>query len=199
MGHNRIFGGTGEDELLAGRRDRLSGGMGNDILDASIGEGHNRLYGDRGNDELFAGYKDRVFGGMGDDLLDASVGRGDNRLYGQDGNDTFFTGMGDRLIGGDGDDAFFITDGGDNLITGGEGADAFWIATGELVTTANTITDFDMDMDVIGVAGIGATSVDDLELSQMGNDAVISFSGFDLATLSNTQVSDLANETFAFA
>ncbi|MDJ0573941.1 MAG: calcium-binding protein [Xenococcaceae cyanobacterium MO_234.B1] len=199
-GRNRIFGGTGLDEILAGRRDRVSGGTGDDILDASAGLGNNRLYGSDGNDELFAGESDRLFAGAGDDILDATTGSGDNRLYGQDGNDTFFLGSGDRILGGDGDDAFFVTDGGDNLITGGAGADAFWIATGELITTANTITDFELDGDVIGVAGLGATSVDDLELSQVGNDAVISFSGFDLATLLNTQASDLAADgTFVFA
>ena len=199
-GSNRIFGGTGLDELLASQRDRLSGGADNDILDASIGSGSNRLYGEEGNDELFAGESDRLFAGAGDDILDATTGSGNNRLYGQDDNDTFFLGSGDRLLGGDGDDAFFVTDGGDNLITGGAGADAFWIATGELITAANTITDFELDADVIGVAGIGATSIDDLEFNQVGNDAVISFSGFDLATLLNTQASALqSSDVFVFA
>ncbi|MDJ0573943.1 MAG: calcium-binding protein [Xenococcaceae cyanobacterium MO_234.B1] len=199
-GRNRIFSGTGLDELLAGKRDRLSGGVGDDILDASIGSGSNRLYGEEGNDELFAGRGDRLFAGAGDDILDATTGNGNNRLYGQDDNDTFFLGSGDRLLGGDGDDAFFVTDGGDNLITGGAGADAFWIATGELITAANTITDFELDADVIGVAGIGATSIEDLEFNQVGNDAVISFSGFDLATLLNTQASALqSSDVFVFA
>lgn len=199
-GQNRIFGGTGQDELLAGERDRLFGGEGDDILDASAGSGQNRLDGGNGNDELFAGTSDRLFGGEGDDILDASAGSSGNRLYGQANNDTFFAGSGDRLLGGDGDDAFFVTDGGDNLITGGAGADAFWIANGEFITTANTITDFELDADVIGVAGLGATSIDDLELSQVGNDAVIGFSNFDLAVLLNTQVSDLqANGNLVFA
>ena len=199
-GKNRIFGGTGLDELLAGKGDRLSGGKGDDILDASVGSGRNRLDSGEGNDELFAGSGDRLFAGAGDDILDATTGSGDNRLYGQDGDDTFFLGSGDRLVGGDGDDSFFVTDGGDNLITGGAGADAFWIATGELITIPNTITDFEIDSDVIGVAGIGATSIDQLNFSQVGDDAVISFSGFDLATLLNIQVSDVqSSDAFIFA
>ncbi|MEM9923107.1 MAG: calcium-binding protein [Cyanobacteria bacterium P01_D01_bin.50] len=199
-GQNRIFGGTGLDEILAGRRDRVSGGAGNDTLDASTGLGNNRLYGNDGNDELFAGSDDRLFGGEGDDILDASVGRGSNRLYGQNGNDTFFVGSNDRLLAGDGDDAFFVTDGGDNLITGGDGADAFWIANGELVTSANTITDFEIEADVIGIAGLGAASIEDLEINQVGNDTTISFSGFDLAVLLNTEASNVeANGTFVFA
>ena len=200
QGRNHILGGTGLDELLAGKQDIISGGAGEDILDASVGSGGNRLYGGDDNDELFAGTGDRLFAGSGDDLLDATNGQRDNLLYGQDGNDSFFLGAGDRLLGGDGDDAFFVVDGGDNLITGGEGADAFWIASGELITTSNTITDFELDSDVIGVAGIGVTSTEDLGFNQVGNDAVVSFSEFDLATLANTQVSDLQlSDVFVFA
>ena len=194
-GENRLFGGTGVDELLAGRQDRVSGGVGEDILDASTGSGNNRLFGGEGNDELFAGIEDRLFAGVGDDILDASTGNGDNRLFGGDGNDTFFLGSGDRLVGGNGNDAFFVTDGGNNLITGGEGTDAFWIAGGEFITKTNTITDFEVDEDVIGIAGIGATSVDDLEFNQIDNDTVISFSNLDLATLLDTTVADLQNSS----
>lgn len=199
-GSNSIFGGTGDDEVLAGHRDRVFGGEGDDLLDASVGSGNNRLYGDDGNDELYAGESDRLFGGNGDDLLDATNGNGNNRLYGQNGNDTFFLGSGDRLLGGKGDDTFFVTDGGDNTITGGAGADAFWIATGEIITSVNTITDFELDIDVIGVAGIGVSDLDNLEFSQVNGDAVISFSGFDLAVLQNVRVADLqSNATFSFS
>lgn len=199
-GGNRIFGGTGLDELFAGRHDRLSGGQGDDVLDASIGAGGNRLSGGAGNDELFAGEGDRLFGGAGDDILDASAGGGNNRLYGQAGNDTFFAGSGDRLLGGDGDDAFFVTDGGDNLLTGGAGADAFWIATGEFITTSNTITDFELGFDVIGVAGLGVTSISDLAITQVGNDTIIAVAGFEISMLLNTQAGNLqTNGNFAFA
>ena len=199
-GKNKLYGESGDDELFAGKRDRLFGGNGNDTLDASFGNGRNILNGEIGDDWLFAGKQDRLFGGNGNDTLDASFGASHNYLDGGEGSDELFAGKRDRLLGKDGDDAFFVTDGGNNLITGGEGADAFWIATGEMVTTPNTITDFKIDTDVIGIAGIGATSVDELEFSQIGDDAVISFSGFDLATLSHTQVSDLqSSDVFVFA
>ena len=200
LGKNRIFGGTGNDEVLTGSGDRAFGGTGSDLLDASVGSGKNRLYGGEGDDELLAGKGDRLYGGEGDDLLDASVGSGNNRLYGEAGDDIFFAGIGDRFLGGDGNDTFFITVGNKNILTGGNGADAFWIATGEIPTRGNTITDLEVGVDVIGIGGIGAASIDDLDLSQEGDDAVIGFSGFDLATLLNTQVSDLeANGTFVFA
>ena len=109
-------------------------------------------------------------------------------------------GTGDRAIGGAGDDAFIVTDGGNNYLTGADGADAFWIATGELITETNTITDFELDTDVIGVAGIGVTSTEQLELTQVDNNAVISVSGFDLAILADTQVSSLqSSANFIFA
>ena len=38
-GDNRIYGGDGNDELLAGLRDRLFGEAGDDLLDASQGKG----------------------------------------------------------------------------------------------------------------------------------------------------------------
>ncbi len=200
LGKNRIYSGTGNDEVLIGSGDRVFGGTGSDLLDASVGSGKNRLYGGEGDDELLAGKNDRLYGGEGNDLLDASVGSGNNRLYGEAGDDIFFAGSGDRLLGGDGNDTFFITVGSDNLITGGDGADAFWIATGEIPTRGNTITDLEIGVDAIGIGGIGAASIDDLVLSQVGDDAVISVSGFDLATLLNTQVSDLeANGNFVFA
>ncbi len=198
-GNNRLYGGTGLDEILAGQRDRLFGGTEADILDASIGSGNNRLYGQEGNDTLFAGRGDRLFGGDDDDVLNASVGAGNNRLYGEAGDDILLAGRGDRLMGGDGDDGLFVTDGGDNLLTGGAGADAFWIATGELLTAANIITDFVIDEDVIGLGGLGATSVNDLEFTQVESDTVISFSGFDLTVLLNIQVSALEDSgSFVF-
>ena len=199
-GHNRILGGTGADELLASQFDRLLGGAGNDILDASAGVGRNRLYGGEGEDELFAGNDDHLFGGTGDDILDASVGSGNNRLYGEEGNDILIAGNSDRLLGGAGDDSFFITDGGNNLLTGGDGADAFWIASGDLVTSPNTIIDFEPGMDVIGIGGLGANSVEALILTQQGDDTLISLAGFDLALVGDTVVSDLQDgSSFVFA
>lgn len=59
------------DELFAGRRDRLFGQNGDDILDASVGDGKNRLYGGNGND-------DRLIAGDGDDRI--FIGTGGNNV-----------------------------------------------------------------------------------------------------------------------
>ncbi len=85
---NRVYGGDGNDELLAGKNDRLFGEAGDDILDATVGKGGNRLYGGAGNDTLFAGTNDFLSGGDGDDKLFA--GKGGNTLYGGAGADKFY-------------------------------------------------------------------------------------------------------------
>ncbi len=176
-------------------------GEGNDLVDASIAtDGGNQIFAGAGDDEIFAGSGDRVFGGDGDDLLNSAVGGGGNRLLGEDGDDILLAGEGDRLLGGNGDDTLFIVRGGNNILSGGPGADAFWIVNGELPTEANIITDFELEEDLIGVAGLGISSAEELTFTQVENDTTISFSDFDLAVLQNTQASDLpTNATFAFA
>lgn len=204
-----IFGTTGDDVFDAvdtsdefdGNKNLVFAGAGNDLVDASQAlEGNNQIFGGTGSDKLLAGQQDYLFGETGDDWLNASVGRGNNYLYGQEGSDRLFAGSGDRLYGGEGDDLFYVTDGGNNSFSGGAGADLFWLATGELLTEANTITDFEIDRDVIGIAGLGIASKTELELEQVGDDTTISFSNYELAVLQNTQASDLlTNATFEFA
>ena len=88
-GDNRIYGGDGNDELYAGKNDRLFGEAGDDLLDASQGKGNNRLYGGTGSDRLFAGTpNDFLSGGDGNDILYA--GKGANTLYGGAGADRFY-------------------------------------------------------------------------------------------------------------
>ncbi|MEO1131328.1 MAG: phytase [Cyanobacteria bacterium J06639_1] len=195
FGNNRIFGGSDSDELTAGRGDRIMGGRGDDTLESSVGTG-NRLYGEEGNDELFAGEGDRLFGGEDDDLLDSSAGSGGNRLYGEEGNDTFFLGEGDRAIAGDGDDRIFVTDSGNNILTGGLGSDQFWIANGELPLGINTITDFELGTDVLGLGGLGLTFAD-VELSQDGRDAVVGVGGQAIAALTDIAIGGLDTSSFA--
>ena len=148
----------------------------------------------------FNGDRNILFAGAGDDLVDTITGSGKNRLYGESGNDTLILGHSDHALGGDGDDTFYLSDGGDNLVTGGRGADAFWITTGEAIAEDNVITDFAIDTDVIGVGGLGINSTEELTFTQVENDIVIAFSDSDLAILQNTQASNLqADATFIFA
>jgi len=170
LGGNELrFGTPGNDELFATRKDILFGGAGDDILDASTGLGENRLYGGEGDDELFAGRRDRLFGGKGDDILDASVAKG-SRLYGGEGDDTLLGGGSDRLFGGNGDDKLFAGEG-DSILTGGDGRDQLWLVGGEVPSAANTITDFQSDVDTIGLGG--GLAFANLTVSQMGADTTI--------------------------
>lgn len=86
---NRIFAGSGSDELFAGRGDRLNAGAGNDVLDATSGRGDNRLDGGSGNDDFFLGAGDRALGSAGSDRFFAGAG-GNNTLTGGADADEFW-------------------------------------------------------------------------------------------------------------
>ncbi|MEM1367584.1 MAG: LamG-like jellyroll fold domain-containing protein [Cyanobacteria bacterium P01_H01_bin.15] len=178
---SRIYLGSGNDEQILGSGDRSFGGSGNDILDSSQGKGSNRLYGGDGDDELILGSRDRAYGNDGNDTLDSTLSEGGTRLYGGDGDDTFFLGTGDRAIAGEGNDRFFVGSGGENLVTGGVDSDEFWIVTGEIPTAANTITDFEAEIDKLGIGGLGI-GFEDLTITSNG-DTTVSLGGDDLAFL----------------
>ncbi len=188
-------------ELVAdfdGNGDLIFAGAGDDLVDTSQSlTGSNRLYGGADGDELIVGLGDRAFGGKGDDLLDASVGRGQNRLYGDAGDDDFFLGSGDRAFGGAGTDRFFVITGGDNFLTGGIGADQFWIANAQLPDAVNTITDFEIGKDVIGIGGLGV-SFGDLSLTQQNGNTLIATETEDLAVLTGI-TADLSESDFVLA
>ncbi|MEL6438533.1 MAG: alkaline phosphatase [Cyanobacteria bacterium J06621_8] len=141
-----------------------------------------------------------IFAGAGNDLVDASISSGDNnRVFLDGGDDVAILGTGDRIVGGEGDDLLFVTEGGDNIITGGEGADQFWLATGQFPESANTITDFTVNEDVLGIAGLGV-SFDDLSITDTDAGTLIAAGGQDLAIVGNVTADVLASaDNFAFA
>ena len=148
------------------------GTLNDDVFDAAVEDG-------------FDGSADLVFAGAGDDLIDATAGSGNNRLYGGTGDDIFLLGANDRVVGGAGKDRFFVLAGGGNLLTGGADADQFWIAS-EQPEASNTITDFDPEVDSIGIGGLGV-SFSDLSLVQAKNNTLISSPEGDLAVLKGIQ------------
>lgn len=142
----------------------IFGTVGEDIIEVS---GSNRL----------------IFAGNLNDVIDATVGsEGGNRIYAGSGDDTLILGMSDRIVGGEGADNFFVTSGGDNVITGGAGADSFWIATAEIPDAANIITDFTLGEDVLGIAGLGI-GFEELSITQQQNNTLIAGNSSDLAIL----------------
>ena len=164
------------------------------------------VFGSLDGDVIEVSSSDRlIFAGDGNDLVDASISDGSNRtdkphndIYAGSGDDTLILGESDRLVGAEGADRFFVTNGGNNTMTGGEGADQFWVATAEIPEAANTITDFTIGEDVIGIAGLGI-GYDNISITSEGNDALISANDSDLGIIQNINANSLSESDFAFA
>ncbi len=199
-----IAGTTGKDDLFVsggtdGIKDTIFTGAGNDTVDTVFGAispfaGNNIVDTGSGDDTIFVNKGDRTFGSDGNDTFDARDGQGGNRISGGVGDDTFYLGSNDRALGGDGKDIFRVSLGGGNLISGGAGADQFWIVNAELPKAANTVLDFQLGTDVIGISGavsLGITT-STLKLNQVGADTAIVFNNQTLATLTGIQASSLS-------
>jgi hypothetical protein len=111
-------------------------------------------------------------------------------INGQEGNDTLLGLSGDDLLrGGNGDD----------ILTGGDGKDQFWLASNSLPEGVDTITDFQLGVDSLGIAGIAeATKFEDLSIIQNGNDTNITVGDVNLAVLTGIQASSLDSSSFVF-
>ena len=209
-------GTPGNDDILAvkgqnfdGKQDILFTGAGNDTVDiitvsAFSDAGNNIVDLGSGDDVIFVNKGDSTFGSDGNDTFFAQDSQGGNRISGGLGNDTFYLGSNDRALGGDGKDKFYVSLGGGNLISGGAGADQFWIVNAELPSSANTVLDFQLGTDVIGIQGavsLGITT-STLQLNQVGADTAIVFNNQTLATLTGIQASSLSltnTNQFVFA
>ena len=192
------------DDLIAGLNfagvnQLIFTGAGNDAVDVPLGGadvGSNRIFTGSGADVLDVADNDRVFGGSGDDDLYALDAIG-YRLSGGAGNDEFFLGIGGRALGGDGDDHFYVGEesrpnfqGGGNLLSGGAGADTFWILTDNptLLETPNTIADFTIGIDKLGILNQGENfGFDDLIFDEnqikVGNNPIAVLLGVQTNTL----------------
>jgi Ca2+-binding RTX toxin-like protein len=129
-----------DDDVLVGTRgnDTQRGGLGNDDLRG--GAGNDTQFGGRDNDRLQGGLEnDTQDGGFGNDLLTGGVGN-DSQSGGQ-GDDILIGLVGRDVLRGDQ---------GNDLLTGGRGNDTFILAANE---GTDTITDFDLADDVLGLAG----------------------------------------------
>ncbi|MFN6461326.1 MAG: DUF4114 domain-containing protein [Nostoc sp. DedVER02] len=121
-----INGTSGQDELYAKKDDQVFGFEGDDILDASNGEGNNLLDGGSGSDRLFSNNYDTLRGGIGADELFAVGTFGFNILQGGEDDDRLFVvaGSNNKLDGGSGNDRLTVSDGtGYNTLLGGLGND----------------------------------------------------------------------------
>ncbi|MBE9249258.1 calcium-binding protein [Dolichospermum sp. LEGE 00240] len=176
-----VFSGAGDDEIDSAAAGALAS---NNTIDSGSG-----------NDTVFLANGDRAFGSDGNDTFFGDEAS-NFRASGGAGNDLFFLGNGSngRALGGDGNDTFEIGLGGGHTLSGGAGADQFWIVFGELTKATNTILDFQVGSDVIGIKGaasLGITTAN-LTLTQVGADTAVIFGGQTLATLTGIQASALS-------
>ncbi|NET72326.1 MAG: hypothetical protein F6K62_15740 [Sphaerospermopsis sp. SIO1G2] len=198
-----IVTGTPEnDDLFApidldGQRDIVFTGAGIDSIDVSVSTvGRNRIFGGSGGDTFYLSTRDRAFGGSGDDNFVALDGTGGNRMSGGAGNDTFDLGSGDRAVGGTGNDIFNVIEGGDNILAGGAGADNFWVASAQIPDAANTIVDFELGTDVIGIRGYVQ---DDITFgTDASGNAVLGVLASDVAIFQGITQAQLETATLAF-
>ena len=195
---SNLFTGTpGADPLDAGIdfdgvNDLVFTGQGADIIDVTTGGanvGSNRIFTGSDNDIVFVANNDRAFGGSGDDQFYAIDTTG-YRLSGGAGNDEFFLGVGGRALGGEGNDTFTVTEDGGNLLSGGAGSDLFNILTDAptLFTTPNTIADFTIGIDKLGILNQGESfGFDDLIFDEnqikVGNNPIAVLLGVQTNTL----------------
>ncbi|WP_228043664.1 choice-of-anchor I family protein [Dolichospermum sp. LEGE 00246] len=216
VNQSTTVGTPGDDKLIAtpgsqfdGQNNIVFTGAGKDEVDLSTvsvfpNSGNNIVDLGSGDDTIYVHKGDRAFGSDGNDTFDARDGQGGNRISGGVGDDTFYLGSNDRALGGDGKDKFYVSLGGGNLISGGAGADQFWIVNAELPSSANTVLDFQLGTDVIGIQGavsLGITT-STLQLNQVGADTAIVFNNQTLATLTGIQASSLSltnTNQFVFA
>jgi glycerophosphoryl diester phosphodiesterase len=201
---NLVTGTSAGDLFIAGVSGEFDGindtvftGAGNDEVDAQTASspiaGKNRINTGSGADTIFVANNDRVFGGAGNDEIDATDATG-YRASGGAGDDIFFLGAESRALGGDGNDEFYVQSGGNNLLSGGAGSDQFWIANGEVPSAPNTVLDFQIGTDVIGILGAASLGISatTLTLNQVGADTSIVFGSQTLATLTGIQATNLS-------
>jgi len=209
---NLVSGTAGSDDLyyaatkagaiaIDGVQDTIFTGAGNDQIDFTFNPNSRINYVDAGvgDDVIFVSRGDRVFGSEGNDTFSALDGKGGNRMSGGAGDDIFYLSSNDRALGGDGNDKFYARGGG-NTISGGAGADQFWIASGALPSTANTIVDFQVGTDVIGISkSLGLTAAS-FTLAQVGANTAINLvgGGQTVALLTGIQATSLNTSQFVF-
>ncbi len=132
---------------------------------------------------------DTLMSAVGDQPLSLN-----SAVTGTDGDDTLVGIQNDTLVGGAGDDLLTARLGG-NTLTGGLGQDIFQIAGLGSPILFNIITDFDPLADTIQIDLAPGGQFSDLITTQVGNDAIISFSGTQLATVQNTLIDALRDIT----
>jgi len=196
-----INGTSGVDELYANKDNQVFGWEGDDILDASNGEGNNLLAGGAGSDRLFANNNDTLKGDAGEDYLYALGSLGFNTLEGGDDNDQLFVveGGNNTLDGGQGSDRLIVLDGsGYNTLAGGLGNDLLDVSNG----TGNNIL-YGNEGDDILIGGVNTDRLfggagDDLLFGGRRGSQLTGGTGLDRFFLTSAAVPEVPIEVLDF-
>ncbi|MEL7034023.1 MAG: 5'-nucleotidase C-terminal domain-containing protein [Cyanobacteria bacterium J06592_8] len=171
-----ILTGTSANETIAGDLgdDQIFGNAGNDLLRGDLNQRFSASVG--GNDT--------IIGGAGDDRIGGKAGN--DELFGSEGNDSIWGDQGDDVLrGGLGDDRLQ----GDTDYS--SGVDTFILAIAE---GTDTIVDFEIGIDLIGLAeGLNASQ---LSLSLNGQDTFININSETLAILQDVNLTDFSQINF---
>ncbi|NEQ67514.1 MAG: tetratricopeptide repeat protein [Symploca sp. SIO2D2] len=169
----------------------------NNSDDVINGQGGNDTITGFGGDDLLRGGtgNDTLLGGSGNDYLIGDAGN--DLLRGGTGDDTLLGGSGNDYLVGDADDDLLNGGAGNNQLIGGSGSDLFVLTPEEGV---NTIIDFDIAEDLIGLSG--GLTYEQLEITyginSGNNEALIKEqqTGEVLAILQGIEANELTSEHF---
>lgn len=196
-----INGTSGQDNLEAKKNDQLFGFEGDDILDASNGQGSNLLDGGSGNDKLVGNNQDTLKGGAGTDSLYALGSSGFNTLEGGEDNDQLFVveGGNNTLSGESGNDTLTVSGGsGSNTLNGGIGNDKLDVSN----LTGNNILNGNEGDDIL-VGGLGSDQLfggsgDDLLFGGVKGSKLTGGTGADKFYLASAAIPEVAIEVLDF-
>lgn len=196
-----INGTSGQDNLEAKKNDQLFGFEGDDILDASNGQGSNLLDGGSGNDKLVGNNQDTLKGGVGKDSLYALGSSGFNTLEGGEDNDQLFVveGGNNTLSGESGNDTLTVSGGsGSNTLNGGIGNDKLDVSN----LTGNNILNGNEGDDIL-VGGLGSDQLfggsgDDLLFGGVKGSKLTGGTGADKFYLASAAIPEVAIEVLDF-
>jgi Ca2+-binding RTX toxin-like protein len=199
-GNDKMVG-TTEDDIFFSTfgADTIEGGAGVDTVTywaspegVKVSLGTGRGYGGHAEGDVFVSVEN-LFGSEYRDIL---IGNNDaNRIDGNGGDD--------HILGGGGNDVLYGNSGNDTL-SGGSSSDTFMFAVATYGgTSSDVITDFEVGVDVLHFDRFGwqAASMNDLVLSQVGSDTVISYPYGQSLTLSGVNLNQLmasASHDFLF-
>ena len=167
--NNIVLVGSGADEVAVSQGDIISGGSGDDILDAIDSSGGNRISGGEGNDTFILGTVggDRFLGGAGDDtFLFGEGGAGGNVLSGGSGIDTYVLSPGEVATEANAIADFDVAE---DAFAGVDFADVTFEGSDVLVDGDVVATLLGVDATTLTAANFGADAPPALVASDLGD------------------------------